>query len=97
MIGKELLDQLANTGSKFTEADIIFITIDKDGKLIWLERGNELAGFEHIVSRHKEQFQEYLVDWIEFTSMKAIIILLLLWEAMGILLLHSLLISKEVL
>lgn len=57
MIGRELLSELKNLNVKFTEEDIVFITKDKEGKLIWLERGNENAGLKHILANHGVDFE----------------------------------------
>ena len=56
MIGKELLPELVRQKVKYTEEDIIFITKDKEGKLIWLERGNEISGLTHIILNHGDNF-----------------------------------------
>ena len=57
MIGRELLASLDSSGCKYKKDDIIFIAKDKEGKLIWLERGNLSAGLEHIVTNHKDDFE----------------------------------------
>ena len=57
MIGRELLSELVNNGCKFTEESIVFITKDKEGKLIWLERGDANAGLNHIIANHKVNFE----------------------------------------
>lgn len=57
MIGREYLQELINNNWKFTEKEIVFITKDKEGTLIWLERGNRTAGLEHIISRHAYDFE----------------------------------------
>ena len=58
MIGKEFLQEMANNNYKFAEEEIVFITKDSEGKLIWLERGNESAGLQHIINNHREHFEE---------------------------------------
>jgi len=35
---------------------MLFITKDKTGQTVWLEKGNESVGFEHIKARHKDDF-----------------------------------------
>ena len=50
-----LLKELIDKGVKFNPEDVIFITKDKSGMLIWLETGNEIAGFVHI-KKHIKQF-----------------------------------------
>lgn len=56
MIGRELLSELVRQKVKYTEEDIIFITKDKEGKLIWLERGNDISGLTHIILNHSNDF-----------------------------------------
>ena len=56
MIGRNLISELARKEYKYNENDIIFIAKDSDGKLVWLERGNEVAGLEHIVKNHGADF-----------------------------------------
>jgi len=57
MIGRTFLPELVNNGYKFTLEDIIFITKDKEDKLVWLERGNEYGGLNHILKNHSEDFE----------------------------------------
>lgn len=49
---------MKNNGVKFTEKDILFITKDKTGQIIWLENGNAGAGLRHIIDRHLGQFYD---------------------------------------
>ena len=52
---KELLDELANSGVKYNTDELLAITKTPDGKLVWLEKGNSKAGFEHVL-RHADEF-----------------------------------------
>ena len=36
----KLIAELKKSGVKFTEQDIVFITKDKTGQIVWLEKGN---------------------------------------------------------
>jgi len=56
LIDVKLIQELKDNNIKFTEEDVLFITKDKTGQTIWLEKGTECAGFEHIKLRHKEDF-----------------------------------------
>ena len=56
-MNNELIEELANRGETFNEADIVFITKDATGEIIWLENGNETAGLIHIVERHGDDFK----------------------------------------
>lgn len=52
----ELLNELAKSGVKYTAEDVMMVTKMADGKLVWLEKGSESAGFQHIVSGHLDDF-----------------------------------------
>ena len=55
-MNKKLLKELQSLDAKCHLDNIIFITKDESGQLVWLETGNENAGFIHIIQRHKEDF-----------------------------------------
>ena len=55
---EELIKELEESGVKFNKNEIVFITKDKSGMLVWLETGNGLAGLKHIVERHREDFEK---------------------------------------
>ena len=55
IINNGLLDELANSGVKYNPDDVVAITKNADGKLVWLENGNSNAGLEHIM-QHADQF-----------------------------------------
>ncbi len=57
MIGKDLLSNLIDNSYNFTEEDIIFIAKNANGRIMWLEKGNETAGLTHIISRHCDDFK----------------------------------------
>ncbi len=52
---KDFIEELKQSGEKFTEEDIIFIDKDPSGKIIWLEKGNQKAGLEHILHGNPEK------------------------------------------
>ena len=52
-----LVKQLEQSGVKFSKKDMVFVTKDKTGQVVWLEKGNESSGLQHIVSRHANDFQ----------------------------------------
>lgn len=58
MLGCELLEELMQQNVKITVKDIVFITRDKSGQLIWLETGNNNAGLQHIINRHLIDFKK---------------------------------------
>lgn len=45
-----LIDELEKNKIKFTKEDIIFITRDETGRIVWLEKGIFSAGLEHILN-----------------------------------------------
>lgn len=47
--------EFENAKVKFKKEDVLFVTRDKTGQLIWLEKGNDSAGLEHIL-KHKFDF-----------------------------------------
>lgn len=55
---KELLKELAESGVKYTEEDVILIYKNADGSLMWLEKGTESAGLEHILTKHAKEFED---------------------------------------
>ena len=46
----ELIQQLKDQGAKFNEKEIVFITRDQSGQIVWLEKGSPSAGLEHILN-----------------------------------------------
>ena len=46
----QLIAELEEKGIKFTKKDVLFITKDKTGQTVWLEKGNSGAGLEHILN-----------------------------------------------
>lgn len=56
MIDESLIAELERNRVKFTRKDMLFVTRDKTGQIVWLEKGNVGAGMGHIKSRgHDEQ------------------------------------------
>lgn len=53
---KNLMCELAISGVKYSPNDVIMVTKNADGKLLWLEKGNSASGLTHILERHKEDF-----------------------------------------
>ena len=54
---KMLISDLKNKGVKFNIKDMKFITKDKSGQTVWLEKGNSAAGLKHIIERHGNDFK----------------------------------------
>ena len=56
MIDASLIAELERNGVKFSRKDMLFVTRDKTGQIVWLEKGNAGSGMGHIKSRgHDEQ------------------------------------------
>lgn len=51
LINESLVAELVQNKAKFKRADMVFITRDKTGQVIWLEKGNDLAGLTHLNRR----------------------------------------------
>ena len=51
-----LVDELVASDEKCTPENILGIVKDKDGKIVWLETGNDSAGFNHILKEHEQDF-----------------------------------------
>ncbi len=48
----ELFDELSSTGTKYTKENTMWIGRRIDGKICWLEKGNDGSGFKHIIDGH---------------------------------------------
>ncbi|MBC1586984.1 hypothetical protein HCJ21_12650 [Listeria seeligeri] len=57
LLDKKLLDELAASGVKYNPEDVVMITKAPDGKLLWLEKGNDKVGLKHIVNGHAADFE----------------------------------------
>lgn len=55
-VGKALIDEVISNGHKISPDDIVMITRDPNGKIVWLENGNSRAGLNHIIDEHGHQF-----------------------------------------
>ena len=53
-----LMQELEESGAKYTKEDVVLITKTPEGKLVWLEKGNESAGLQHIIKGHVSDFAE---------------------------------------
>ena len=66
-----LLAELLKSGAKVSIKDVIFVSKDKTGQIVWLEKGNETSGLAHIrkhvndfVAKHNIQ-PEHLVGHLK--------------------------------
>ena len=51
-----LMDELAQSGVKYTPEDVATVVKTPDGKLMWLEKGNGSSGLKHILDGHATDF-----------------------------------------
>lgn len=57
--GKALIDEVQANGYKINPSDVIGITKDSSGKIIWLEKGHigdKPSGLAHIMDSHESNF-----------------------------------------
>lgn len=52
----ELVEELAKSGVKYNADDVIMISKNYSGKLMWMEEGNTSAGLEHIINGKAKNF-----------------------------------------
>ena len=52
-----LISELKSKNVKISESDVKFVTRDKTGQIVWLEKGNASTGLQHIVTRHAKDFE----------------------------------------
>ena len=52
----DILKLLIDAKVKFNADDVLFVTKDKANQLIWLEKGNDNAGLNHILNKHADDF-----------------------------------------
>lgn len=55
----KLLGELEQAGVKYNKDAIVGIVKNPEGKLTWLETGNEAAGLKHVVARHSQEFSSW--------------------------------------
>jgi hypothetical protein len=53
---QNLMDELAQSGVKYTPDDVVTVLKTPDGKLMWLEKGNSSSGLQHIIDGHATDF-----------------------------------------
>ena len=55
-----LFAQLDQANVKYTRGNVLFIARDETGQIVFLETGNEFAGFKHILKGHADDFKRAL-------------------------------------
>ena len=59
--GKALIAEVQANGDKINPSDVIGIMKNKDGKIVWLEKGhlgNNPSGLAHILDAHESNFND---------------------------------------
>ncbi|MBR1728112.1 MAG: hypothetical protein IJ728_01095 [Selenomonadaceae bacterium] len=57
---EKLFAELDRDKVKYTKENVLFITKDRTGQIVFLETGNEMAGFKHILKGHVDDFKRAL-------------------------------------
>lgn len=59
--GAALVSQLDASGVKYNKKDVVAITKDPDGNIVWLEKGHlgdKASGLAHIIEEHGADFEK---------------------------------------
>lgn len=59
---KCMIDQLTKARVKFNPNDVLFVTKDKTGQFVWLEKGNKGVGLEHILHGDGRSMGQLLIS-----------------------------------
>ena len=54
--GRALIDEVIASGKKITPENVVMITRDPTGRIVWLETGDNRSGLNHIIQEHEHQF-----------------------------------------
>ena len=54
LVSRSHIQEMLAAGVKFTEKDVLFTLRQPDGKIVFLEKGNNKAGLEHVLVHAKE-------------------------------------------
>ena len=63
-----MINILTELNVKFYKDDLIFVSKDKTGQIVWLEEGNEDAGLKHIL--YGDDNNGHLIDFINYFNIK---------------------------
>lgn len=58
LINENLVAEMQKNKIKFTKENLVFVTKDKSGQIIFLEKGKNNAGLKHIQNRHTRELFE---------------------------------------
>ncbi len=54
--GQALIDEVISNGDKISSDKVVMITRDLNGRIVWLEEGNNNSGLQHIINEHGREF-----------------------------------------
>lgn len=54
--GKSLIDEVISNGDKISPDEVILIGRDNNGKIVWIEKGGDSSGLQHIINDHGKEF-----------------------------------------
>ncbi len=54
--GQALIDEVISNGDKISPDKVVMITRDLNGRIVWLEEGNNNSGLQHIINEHGREF-----------------------------------------
>lgn len=61
------MNELAESGVKYNADDVVMITKNFDGELLWLEKGNLKTKPVRVGSNSKGKYAEYIINGKEYT------------------------------
>ena len=79
LIDPKLVAELVENGVKFNNSDLLFVTKDQSGQIVFLEKGNKKVGLEHILygdgtSEHPGHKPDFIKNFqIEENKIKKVI------------------------
>ena len=62
LVDPALMEELSRSGVRYTPENVRMVTKDKEGKLMWLETGDDFSGETHILRRHKKELAQRGID-----------------------------------
>ena len=68
LVKDDMINILTELNVKFYKDDLIFVSKDKTGQIVWLEEGNEDAGLKHIL--YGDDNNGHLIDFINYFNIK---------------------------
>ncbi|MFR9216938.1 MAG: hypothetical protein ACLVKK_11990, partial [Ruthenibacterium sp.] len=61
-LDRGLMEELENSGVKYTPEHVMCIVKTPDGMLQWMETGKESSGWMHILQKHEQNFSAQGID-----------------------------------